>query len=671
MRRLGPLAYIMAVYFVALGIARAQTPVTTVVGAPVAEDPAKSKDPKVFCPTMAKEQVEIRGQPVTIYELSSSKFLACVPGQPKSEWITRRSRWNSDDEREFQRFLNVMGESKCNTLEKCLKYPESNTLWSEWDTKAAFYADCADFPYFLRAYFSYKRGLPFSFVMSFNPRPLSAEILERQETSRQAIITEFAADPIEQAKKLGEFETLLTDARYTWNGNTPRARYQVPALAGEARSFFTVNRYIRDNISTGTYRMFETPGEVKNDFYPPLIDLGSVRPGTVLYKPAGHAAIVYKIGDDGSIHFIDAHPDNSVSRGQFGRDYGRSNPNMGGGFKNWRPFVLMQNQKDASGQLQWFEARPDQSGRIRHAYHRLLSDLEIQSCVHGNRYWPCNYSDEQYRGNSHSEDGDWKKGKFLIDGREVDYFDYVRFKMSGGKPISPTVAFRTEVTALCEDLKGRRETVQVALNAGIDKKAHPAAYPRNIYGADGEWEEYSSPGRDIRIRARIGNVVSLAKHFLTVTVKNDPTYAYQPERPVTNDVELAAKLSDMKADFLSIYGSVSQNCEIKYTNSSGAEVRLPFEVVLSRVSKMSFDPYLCAERRWGAAHGPELATCAEDPDKAQWYGLTQFLRNRTERDTSEVMGYRLEELRRMDADKKVDNQVIQSPFNLLHLLKGL
>lgn len=636
------------------------------------QDASKSNDPKLFCPTMKTEELNLQGSRVKIYELSSAKFLSCVPAQPRSDWSVTRSRWTTQDEREFSRFLQVMGDSKCNTVEKCLKNPVSNTLWSEWDTRAAFYADCADFPYFLRAYYSFKKGLPFSFVRSFQARPLTDDILQRQQASRLALQKQYQNEPEKMAEKVGEFEKLLRDARYTWNGNLPRSRFETPSTQGRSYDFFTMTRILRDTVSTGTYRMHDTAGSaVEADFYSPLIRAGTIGPGTVLYKPAGHAAIVYKVDEDGGIYFLDAHPDNSVSRGQYSREYTRGNPNMGGGFKNWRPFVLMQNQVTPSGKIQWFEARPDRSGKISYGFHRFLNDKEIKGCAHGEKVWPCDLSDEQYYGNQPSPDGDYRKGKFMVGSVEVDYYDYVRYQVSNQKPVDPISSFRTEMNALCEDLKGRETSVQAAVNAKIDRKGHPSVYPRNIYGASGEWEEYSSPGRDIRIRARIGNISALAKHFMTVVVKNDPTYSYQPEKPMRTATEINGKLSDLKRDFLSIYGEISRSCEITYKSSGGKDVRLPFEVALSRLSRMSFDPYMCVERRWGAAYRSEMKDCVSEGQEAEFHRLTQFLRNRTERDASEMMGYTLSELKRLDADKKVDNRVTEAPFNLFQILKGL
>ena len=69
----------------------------------------------------------------------------------------------------------------------------------------------------------------------------------------------------------------------------------------------------------------------------------------VLYDPNGHLAVVYRVEDDGRILYIDAHPDNSLTRGTYGRKFVRSSPGMGAGFKNWRPAKLVSAAKTADG----------------------------------------------------------------------------------------------------------------------------------------------------------------------------------------------------------------------------------------------------------------------------------------------------------------------------------
>ena len=61
----------------------------------------------------------------------------------------------------------------------------------------------------------------------------------------------------------------------------------------------------------------------------------------MIYDPNGHLAIVWRIEADGRIRYIDAHPDNSLTRGFYDLRFVRASPGMGAGFKNWRPLRLV------------------------------------------------------------------------------------------------------------------------------------------------------------------------------------------------------------------------------------------------------------------------------------------------------------------------------------------
>jgi len=60
---------------------------------------------------------------------------------------------------------------------------------------------------------------------------------------------------------------------------------------------------------------------------------------------------------------------------------------------------------------------------------------------------------------------------------------------------------------------------------------------------------------------------------------------------------------------------------------------------------MSFDPYQCIERRWGATDPRELATCRDGPWKQSWYAAEQNLRNQIDRTYDAQMDFSLEELK--------------------------
>jgi hypothetical protein len=59
--------------------------------------------------------------------------------------------------------------------------------------------------------------------------------------------------------------------------------------------------------------------------------------------------------------------------------------------------------------------------------------------------------------------------------------------------------------------------------------------------------------------------------------------------------------------------------------------------------RLSFDPYHCVERRWGAV-GAELATCRDSGLKRRWYDAEQNLRNQIDRSYEARMDFTVEEL---------------------------
>jgi hypothetical protein len=84
----------------------------------------------------------------------------------------------------------------------------------------------------------------------------------------------------------------------------------------------------------------------------------------------------------------------------------------------------------------------------------------------------------------------------------------------------------------------------------------------------------------------------------------------------------------------------SSSCVFAYQNSAGKSVSLAYTDVVQRLFQLSFDPYHCAELRWGAT-GQELASCNSDSTKLAWYKAEQNLRNQIERTYDARMDYDL------------------------------
>src|SRR5476651_2407081 len=107
----------------------------------------------------------------------------------------------------------------------------------------------------------------------------------------------------------------------------------------------------------------------------------------------------WKVEPDGRLRYIDAHPDNSLTRGTYDLRFVRSSPGMGAGFKNWRPL------------------------RLEHGHAVLAKNLEI-----------ADFSVSQFFGNSsRGADADWKSGRFILNGEDLDYYDYVRARLAGDR----------------------------------------------------------------------------------------------------------------------------------------------------------------------------------------------------------------------------------------------
>jgi hypothetical protein len=69
------------------------------------------------------------------------------------------------------------------------------------------------------------------------------------------------------------------------------------------------------------------------------------------------------------------------------------------------------------------------------------------------------------------------------------------------------------------------------------------------------------------------------------------------------------------------------------------------EEIRRRMFLLSFDPYHCIERRWGATQPAEAMTCRDDPIKSEWYLAQQNLRNQIDRTYDARMDFSLNELK--------------------------
>jgi hypothetical protein len=433
------------------------------------------------------------------------------------------NRWNDRMETEYAMFVAALGAAvearRCHHLDECLRDPRANTTYEPAvDAALRLQLDCADLPYVLRAYFAFKRRLPFAFVS-------------------------------------------------TVAGVGPDLRYAlgvVPTSERSWRDFATPRRLLEGVVSSvhsGMYRIAASVGA--GDFYPLRIERAAVQPGAIYYDPNGHVLVVARVDRDGLVHLIDGHPDGSLTWKRFGAAFAIGTARLGGGFKAFRP-------------VGW------NGSTITRTPDRDLPYLDAE---------------HQY---AHRSAGD--------DGRP--YHLWVRASLAAtGVAVDPIPDVRAQIAALCRDVAERVDAVQLAVDAGIARAPHPGVLPPNVYGADGDWELYSTPSRDARLKAA----------FLELR----DTVAELPDR-----LALAQVLRQLWAEQAS-----SPACRFAYRTSVGGTVVLDLDDVLDRLFDLSFDPYHCSELRWGARRGSaELATCGDDAAKRRWYEAEARLRNRIDRD---------------------------------------
>lgn len=163
--------------------------------------------------------------------------------------------------------------------------------------------DCADFPYFLRAYFAWKFGLPFGY------RPCS-----RGSTRR--------------APSCGD---LLSNHQ--------------PAQSGYRVSAF--GRFVRSEVARRVHSSSSrtVPKYEKSDYYPVALTRAALRPGAIFADPYGHILVVAKWVPQtperpGILFAVDAQPDGTIGRRRFWRGsflFPEDGSVSGAGFKRLRP----------------------------------------------------------------------------------------------------------------------------------------------------------------------------------------------------------------------------------------------------------------------------------------------------------------------------------------------
>ncbi|WP_372709361.1 hypothetical protein [Hyphomicrobium sp.] len=429
--------------------------------------------------------------------------------------------------------------------------------------------DCADLPYFLRAYFAFKMGLPFGYSKCSRGGGGKPPKCPQWWSIRN---DEPRVDNGEQkvaAAKSGLISGLFGDA-----AATPAPVRASSRPAGLVPGFgYYLRTTLANAVHSGGGRT--AADDDKTDYYPVALKEDTLRPGTIYADPYGHVLVLVKriaqTNDAAGVFLaVDGQPDGTVARKRFwhGNFLFAQNPALGSpGFKRFRPIVAYKN-----GTL------------------RRLANAEIANDT--------NYGDFSL-----------EQSKFGIE----DFYDRMDDVMSP-EPLDPLRAMQDVITALEEQVKTRVTSVENGrkyLSGGGSEVAIPNG--ASIFETTGAWEDFSTPSRDLRLLIAIDVVRSFPDRV-----------ARRPERYA---MPAGKSPADVKAELDSTLASELATRKFSYTRSDGSPWQLALKDVVERTAEleMAYNVNDCVERRWGAPKSSdEAATCKKQASGAQRQKMAEY-----------------------------------------------
>jgi len=502
-----------------------------------------------------------------------------------SFWQVRNS-WNSATESLFSAWIEKLFDAP----------PEQDLSWKAWhevlrdrsrnflfnylgrgedDAKTGLRPDCADFAYFLRAYFAYKMGLPFGYSNCSRgtggkpPKCYQWFDIEHPEVTRPPPPPELEIASAGPAAVMPPVPapTLLRLFAQPQPADTPAPPPAI-APAPKPKRPTTFGEYLRDVgdvVHTGAVRV--AGSDDNTDFYTVSLTQQALRPGTVYADPYGHVLLlVHRVpelnGKPGVFLAVDAEPDGSITRKRFwrGNFLFVHDPALGSaGFKHFRPIV-----RDKS-------------------VLRRLANAEIAK-------------NPSY-------------GDFSLDQSQMsaeDFYDRMDDVMSP-EPLDPVKAMTDAIASLNEQVRTRVTSVENGRKYQ-EKQPGEVAMPNgpSIFETSGPWEDYSTPARDFRLLIAI----DVVRGFPERVLRRAARYAMPNGRSV----------EDVKSELQGVLASELASRKITYTRSDGSPWTLSLKEVLDRATdfEMAYNPNDCAELRWAAPENSEEAsTCKRHAPQAQ------------------------------------------------------
>ena len=429
--------------------------------------------------------------------------------------------------------------------------------------------DCADLPYFLRAYFSFKMGLPFGYSKCTRggagqpPRCVSWWNIQNLEPPPKP------AQPTEEETAASPVVPIAMPA----SAPPPVSSMTILKRLGLAQGFGQyVTRAVADGVHSGSGRTKLT--DENTDYYPVPLSQDALRPGTVYADPYGHMLVIAKRipqenGMAGVFLAVDAQPDATVARKRFwrGNFLFAQDPALGGpGFKRFRPIV-----RDAKGL-------------------RRLTNEEIAK-------------------NPQYADFSLEQGKLDIEG----FYDKMDDVMSPS-PLDPLTAMKDAIASLDEQVRTRVISVDNG-RKWLDKSRGDATMPDGavIFETSGAWEDFATPSRDLRLLI----AMDVVRNFPDRVLRRPERYAMPKDKSP----------ADVKAELEGVLATELASRKFSYTRTDGSQWSLTLKDVMDRISdlEMAYNLNDCVELRWGAeAKSPEAATCKRHAPQAQHVKMADY-----------------------------------------------
>jgi len=506
-------------------------------------------------------------------------------------WPVRNS-WNSTYEALFSAWIEKLFDAppdqdlNWKVWHEVLRDQSRNFLYNylgrnEDNTQTGLRPDCADFVYFLRAYFAFKMGLPFGYSncsRGFGGRPPKCYQwfdVEHPEVTRpppppdQEVVASAtppaAAPPPRLLGLFGRSEPPV-EAPVAIPPSKP-----TPPKPKRPTNFSEYLRDVGDVVHTGAARA----GDENADFYTVPLTQQALRPGTVYADPYGHVLMLVRRvpeanGTPGVFLAVDAEPDGSITRKRFwrGNFLFVHEPALGTpGFKHFRPIL-----REKGGSL------------------RRLANADINKNPEYN-----DYSNEQSQMPAE------------------DFYDRMDDVMSP-EPLDPVKAMTDAITSLSEQIKTRVTSIENGRKWQA-KAAGDATMPDGaaIFETTGAWEDFSTPARDFRLLIAIDVVRNFPDRF----VRRSDRYA----------IPAGKSAAEMKTELQGVLASELAARKVTYTRSDGSQWTLSVKDVVDRATdfEMAYNPNDCVELRWGAPENSEEAsTCKRHAPQGQRAKMSDY-----------------------------------------------